>query len=279
MNMKKITAALLAIFFIFSCFLTTAFAANPIATVMGDKNILSYKYSERDDYWYTDKDNAWQHRFGYSAIYDLVAPYIGMEYDYVRVHFEYEDKDRMVQLWKGQYGPFFYGCETGVYIKPHSDTPDTTTTFYQCADNDNRLQIQTNLYHYDLTEKETRVFSTPDEQTWWSTGFKAGHLLKEEPANELKQTGTIIFDSPEMARKFADGLIECGFQEVSGSISEDTFKVDSSKVEYSWRNISQAENTMPVKVAGATAIIVGFSAVAAMFAGIIGLGIISLFIL
>lgn len=244
---RRIISIVLALVTIFSI-CTCASAQNLISSVMGDRNILSYKYSEEDDYWYTDKDNSWQHNFGYSALYDIVAPFALMEYDYTRVHFEYEGKDWMVQLWKGQYGEVFYGCEAGVYTKPHSDKQDTLLTFYDCAAEDDRLQMQTSLYHYDEHNVETRVFSTPDEKTWWSTGFKFGHLRCVEPANELKQTGTIVFDDEEMAKAFAEGLKECGFaQSLTKYLAEDSFYIDGTRVDYSWRNLSQAENTMPIK--------------------------------
>ena len=46
---------------------------------------------------------AWQYNFGFGKIYDFVSPYLLLEYDYVRVFFEYEGKDWMIQMWKGNY--------------------------------------------------------------------------------------------------------------------------------------------------------------------------------
>lgn len=238
-------------------------------------SLLSYNYSYRDNYFYTNKDNAWQHNFGYSALYDLAAPYILLEYDYVRVHFNYEGKDWMIQLWKGQYGMVFYGCECGVYCKPHSDKEDTAFTFYQCAEKEDRLKMQTSLYRDKSilrTGNYEHEFTTPYESTWWSTGFKPGHLNIEEPANELRQTGIITLKDKNMTKLFADGLKECGFKQVSSKdkIVNDSFYVDGNNVTYQWQEISEAENTMGIKIAGGT--LIAANALALLFAALIFFG-------
>lgn len=252
---KKILAVLLSVLMASGIF-TTAYAHSSIVDRVTDTSLFSYRYDANDDYWYTDKDEAWQRLFGYSAIYDLAAPFVGLEYDYVRVHFEYEGKDWLVQLWKGQYGAFFYGCEAGIYNKPHLIDSELSLSFYRCAKEDERLLMQTNLYRKYPNGSVTREFSSPEEKTWWSTGFKTGHLSQVEPASELLQTGKIIFDTPEMAAAFAGGLKECGFWESrSKELSADTYNLDGNTVLYSWQNISEAENTMEIKTSAAFAVV------------------------
>lgn len=225
--------------------------SNPVLNYLMDRNFLSYKYSYRDSYFYTDQYNAWQSNFGFAKIYDLVAPFMFMEYDYIRVHFEYEGKDRMVQLWKGQYGLVFYGCEAGLYSKEHSEKDDGLMTFYKCPKNEaDWATMQTTLYHDKMGNgKYTREFTTPYEKNWWSTGFKQGHLRRQEPANELRQVGTITFKNAEMASLFAEGLLECGFAQVKSpkDVTTDSFTLDGASVYYSWQDISTAENTMGIK--------------------------------
>ena len=213
-------------------------------------SVAGYRYSKRDSYFYVDKNNAWQGNFGYNQAYDLVAPYLMLEYDYVRVYFTYKNKDWMVQLWKGQYGLVFYGCEAGIYNKAASGKDDSVVTTYSHATGGNIPYMQTTLYHdANLSGNYSRVFSTPYEQTWWSTGFKPGHLRRTEPASELRQTGVISFDNEEMAKLFAEGLEECRFKKAESvkEISPDTYCIDGTDVYYSWQNISEAESTMPVK--------------------------------
>ena len=80
---------------------------NFVKNFLEKNQILSYQYSYVDDYYYTNDKKCWQDNFGYARIYDLAAPYIVLEYAYLRVFFTYEDRDFMVQLWKGQYGYVF----------------------------------------------------------------------------------------------------------------------------------------------------------------------------
>lgn len=225
--------------------------------------VAGYKYSKRDSYFYVDQNKAWQGNYGYNKAYDLVAPYLLLEYDYVRVHFTCEGKDWMVQLWKGQYGLMFYGCEAGVYNKTASDEEDTAFTTYSKAKDDDRPFIQTTMYHDPLhSGVYKRELTTPYEQTWWSTGFKRGHLTIEEPANELRQTGIITFRTEELATLFANGLAECGFGKSAdkSNLATDTYCIEGNNVYYSWQDISQAENTMDIKIAIGTYIFLHFAA-------------------
>ena len=247
-----------------------------IFNYLSNHNILSYQYRYEDNYFYTNPDSAWQHNFGYSALYDLAAPYLFMEYDYVRVHFEYQGEDWMIQLWKGQYGLVFYGCETGVYYKDHSDSEDTALTFYKCADEGRRLMIQTSLYHDKSllrTGDYELEFESPYESTWWSTGFKPGHLNIEEPANELRQTGTITFKDEEMTAAFVEAFKNCEFTQVNSEkeMNIDSFWVEGNSVHYSWQEISSAENTMGVKIAGGT--LIAMNILAILFAILMFFGI------
>ena len=222
-----------------------------------DVAIAGYKYSFRDNYFYVDQASAWQGNYGFMKAYDLVAPYVLMEYDYVRVYFTYEGKDWMLQLWKGQYGLAFYGAEFGTYNKSASDEEDSIMTTYKAAQGDDRPYVQTSVYHDpSLTGNYSRIFTTPYEQTWWSTGFKNGHLTRQEPASELRQNGVVTFRNEELAELFASGLKKCGFGDAQSitDVAPDTCIRDGVTVYYSWQDISEAETTMPIKITGATLI-------------------------
>ncbi|MCR5523782.1 MAG: DUF4474 domain-containing protein [Clostridia bacterium] len=230
----------------------------PIMNYLSTHRVLSYMYSYVDDYYYVDSPNAWQRHYGFSKLYDIIAPYVLMEYDYARVHFEYEGKDWMIQIWKGQYGEIFYGGEVGVYNKEHSDKEDTVTTTYSCAKEEDWLDMQTTLYRdKGMINGDSRTgefehqFTTPYEKTWWSTGFKRGHLTQVEPASELWLTGRITLKDEEMTAAFVEGLEECGFgrSESKDSLAKDTFCVEGCDVYYSWQDLSYAENTMAIKLA------------------------------
>lgn len=293
----------------FNSQVTTLNGKDPVHDFLSTNAVLSYMYSYKDDYYYVNSPAAWQRNFGYTRVYDLVAPYLLMEYDYTRVHFNYEDKDWMIQIWKGQYGLAFYGAEVGIYTKKHSDAKDSYLTKYDCASDEDSLMMQTELYHDRKGNGEyVHEFTTPYEKTWWSTGFKMGHLMIQEPAVELRMQGVITMKDEEMAQLFAQGLEDCGFKwlnkpeetdlpeeteapsteetpaaEELPELENDSFYVDGLDVHYRWQNNSEAENTMPIKVATGTLLFLNFSSIIAALLlftlSLMGLGFVALIIL
>lgn len=225
-------------------------SSNLIKDLLEKNQVLSYQYSYEDDYYYTNDKEAWQYNFGYGKLYDIAAPYVLLEYDYVRVFFTYEEKDWMIQMWKGQYGLVFYGSEIGVYNKPHSDEEDTLFTFYKCPPEEDWLKMSMTLYHQDLSGEYIREFTRPYDDYWWCTGFKDGHLRIEEPADELRMYSRITLKDKEMAELFTQGLRDCGFTRTMdpGDIDVDEFYMKDNDVYVKWQNINEAENTMPIKV-------------------------------
>lgn len=225
-------------------------SSNLIKDLLEEYQVLSYQYSYIDDYYYTNDKEAWQYNFGYGPIYDIAAPYILLEYDYVRVFFTYEEKDWMIQLWKGQYGLIFYGAEIGIYNKEHSEEADNIFTFYSCPPEEDWIQMEMTLYHQQLDGSYKREFTRPYGDYWWCTGFKDGHLRIEEPADELRMVGRLTLKDEEMAKLFAEGLVACGFDTVDSqdAVDDDSFYIEGKDVYLQWQNINEAENTMPIKV-------------------------------
>lgn len=252
-------------------------SSNLVKDLLERYQVLSYQYSYEDDYYYTNDKEAWQHDFGYGKIYDIAAPYLLLEYDYVRVFFEYEEKDWMIQLWKGQYGLVFYGSEIGVYNKPHSDKKDNLFTFYTCPEEEDWLKMSMTLYHENLNGEYVREFTRPYDDYWWCTGFKDGHLRIEEPADELRMYSRITFKDKNMAELFTNGLKDCGFSQTTDpdNIDIDEFYVKGKNVYLKWQDISEAENTMPIKVGAGFVIatnIITFILSILSFFSLIGLG-------
>ena len=223
---------------------------NFLRNLLEDKQVLSYQYSYVDDYYYTNDKDAWQYNFGFGKIYDFVSPYILLEYDYIRVFFTYENKDWMLQMWKGQYGLVFYGGEIGIYNKEHSDKGVNAWTFFNCPAEEDWLNMEMTLWHEDINGNWNREFTREYDKYWWCTGFKNGHLRQEEPADELRLTGRITLKDAEMTQLVADGLVECGFAQANskGAMGIDSIYVDGNDIHFSWQNISEAESTMFIKV-------------------------------
>lgn len=223
---------------------------NFLRNLLEDKQVLSYQYSYIDDYYYTNDKDAWQYNFGFGKIYDFVSPYILLEYDYIRVFFTYENKDWMLQMWKGQYGLVFYGGEVGIYTKEHSDKGIDEWTFFNCPAEEDWINMEMTLWHEDVNGNWNREFTREYDKYWWCTGFKNGHLRQEEPADELRLTGRMTFKDAEMTKLVADGLAECGLVKAGSknAMGVDSIYVDGNDIHFSWQNISEAESTMLIKV-------------------------------
>lgn len=232
-------------------------AKGPIRELFANNNIFSYRYDYVDDVYYTDDKACWQKPFGFARIYDILSPYVAMEYDYTRVFFRYEEKDFMVQLWKGQYGYLFYGGEIGIYSKPASDEKVNMFTFFAVADEEDWPMMELTLYHQQLNGNWKREFTREYDRYWWCTGFKAGILRDVEPADELRLVSRITFKDEEFASLVAQGLRDCGFGEATSKdqVGLDCFYLDGSDIYIKWQNISEAENTMGIKI-GATALFI-----------------------
>lgn len=245
---------------------------NFVKNFLEKNQILSYQYSYVDDYFYTNDKDCWQDTFGYARIFDLVAPYIVLEYDYTRVFFNYEDRDFMIQLWKGQYGYVFYGSEIGIYSKDPSDKEPGMLTFYGKAEEEYWPTMEMTLYHQNIQGEWEREFTRDYDKYWWCTGFKPGHLRQVEPADELRMVAKITFKDAKMAKQFALGLKECGLTRAKNvnSLENDNYYRVKDTVHVRWQNISEAENTMPIKI-GAAALF-GFNFLAILIAGLFMLG-------
>ncbi len=229
--------------------------SNLIRDLLEKQQILSYQYSYIDDYYYTNDKDAWQYDFGFGKIYDIAAPYILLEYDYVRIFFTYEDKDWMLQMWKGQYGMIFYGGEIGIYNREHSEDGVSEWAMYECPAEEDWLMMEMTLYHQDLSGRYVREFTREYDKYWWCTGFKNGHLREQEPADELRMVGRITLKDEEMAKIVADGLKECKFRvsRMGKGVGVDEYYMDGNDIYFCWQNISEAESTMAIKVVGGTA--------------------------
>lgn len=224
--------------------------SNFLKDLLVSQQVLSYQYSYVDDYYYTNDKEAWQYNFGFGKIYDFVSPYILLEYDYIRVFFTYENKDWMLQMWKGQYGMVFYGGEIGIYNRPHTDDGLSEWTFFNCPAEKDWLNMEMTLWHEQLDGTWKREFTREYDKYWWCTGFKNGHVRQEEPCDELRLEGRITFKDEEMAKLVTAGLEECGFKasETKDGVGVDEYYSEGSDVYFIWQNISEAESTMFIKV-------------------------------
>jgi len=136
---------------------------------MEKSGVFGYLFDPDELYFYT-ADDPWQRNVGYNSIFDTTSNIALIDFDTVRLRFEYGGKDWMIQLWKGQYGLLFYGAEVGVYTK----SKDRELMHYDCASDDEMLKMS-----MDFLEKKngtwTRRFTRPYGYYWWCTGFIPGN--------------------------------------------------------------------------------------------------------
>ena len=197
--------------------------------------VLSYKYDPDGGYFYTDDKNCWQQNFGFNEGYDSMAPLGMMNYDTVRVKFVYNNKEWLVQMWKGQYGYAFVGGEVGVYTRKVG----ANGTHYNCAKEEDWLNMEM-AFVWDRSHDGNyqTIFTRDYTKYWWCTGFVPG-LETGAPRDQFRLVTHITFESEEMANAFCAEFEKQGFRRVSklnnGEI--DTFVQVGPDVAFVWQDI------------------------------------------
>ncbi len=178
--------------------------------------IAGFEYDEKQGIYYSQM-NPLQRKFGFNLVYDMAAPLAGMIYDTKRIEFEYDGREWMIQIWKGQYG-ITSGAEIGLYNR------DPERNFqYDCADDEDLIEMQ-----FDFYNQNELVFSRGPEKHWWLTGFKVFHsgvpLL-------IDLDMTLTFTDKQMAQAFVKSLRETAKTSLLDPI---TYKVSGSTVYIHW---------------------------------------------
>lgn len=175
---------------------------------------IGFDFDSKQGIFYNPK-YPWQRNFGFCEIYDACAPITMMFYDTQRYKFDYEGKNWMIQVWKGQYG-ITSGAEIGVYTK----SPDNPVEFYSCASDEDCLKMS-----FDLYKKGELFFHREDESHWWLTGFAP---LTATSAADFDMKASITCKSTEMAKAFAGAL------EDNGYVLGEKYWIDGAVVSFFW---------------------------------------------
>ena len=149
---------------------------------------IGFNYNAKEQILYGTADS-WQQRFGFRLLYDFIANITVMSYNTERVKFTYDNKEWMIQFWKGRYvvAP---GGEVGIYNR----AVGSKGSYYDCAVND-QMKMSIELYH-----EEELLFTNGPMEHWWITGFQVGK--KFYLPESLTMKGIIEFPSEEMATAF-----------------------------------------------------------------------------
>ena len=175
-----------------------------------------FEYDEKQGIYYSQM-NPLQRKFGFNLVYDMAAPMVGMVYDTKRIEFVYDNREWMIQIWKGQYG-MTAGAEVGLYKR------DPERNFqYDCADDEDPIEMQFDFYNQDEF-----VFSRGPEKHWWLTGFK---ILNVGVPILIDLDITLKFSNKIMAQAFAQSLKKTASTSLLDPI---TYKVTGSTVNIKW---------------------------------------------
>ena len=215
---------------------------------------LTYSYSAMGDYYYSDNDSAWQKPFGFMRLYDVASQLIGYQYDFKRIVFTYDNKDWLIEFWKGQYALFQYGGEIGVYTKPAVGFGDTPVSTYRTASRNDRLDMEMTLFQEQSDGAMKRVFTRDYDKYWWCDGYRIGRLRRSKPATELQMISRITLKDEKMAAEFEKGMKSSGFSESDDldGLKNDCYYRDGCDVYFIWRNLTESQHFIPMFVDGDT---------------------------
>ena len=180
-----------------------------------------FAYDEAQGIFYTPL-YPWQRYFGYNVGFDIAAPLTGMIFDTKRIEFEYEGKEWMVQLWKGQYG-ITAGAEIGLYNRD----PEKVMQ-YDCADDEDLIEMQ-----FDFYNQGEYVFSRGPEKHWWLTGFKVFHM---GIPFTITLDMTLKFTDNEMATAFLQALKKQQYTDILNPIK---YKRYGSTIRIVWGSMPE----------------------------------------
>jgi hypothetical protein len=192
-----------------------------------------YLYDEPQDIFYSTLD-AWQKKYGYCQLYDEASAPLSMIVDCEPIYFEYDDKDWLIEFWKGQYG-ITTGCEVGVYNSSglNLNIPGIFNgKFFKAADEEDQLEIS-----YDLIKNKNILFEREGKH-WWLTGFRLGEFSE---TYELSMNIKITLKDSLMCTIFVEALKDKGYKDHELRVKNNTVWFVFDKP-YSQQPISRTES-------------------------------------
>ncbi|MCX8131539.1 MAG: DUF4474 domain-containing protein [Clostridia bacterium] len=187
---------------------------------------------------------------GYAEFYDKAAPQaMNAIIDCEPIYFNYDGKDWMIELWKGQYG-METGAEIGIYNRDEGkvDVRDVAMgRFFDCVSDKELLKMSFTLFKNgkELFHRNSDIEKTSAvEKHWWLTGFKWGEFTGD-PTNELTMDISITLEDEAMRKAFVEGLRNVGYK--SGVSWNDTTVNFVFGKPYSKQTDSRAEHSESIQ--------------------------------
>ncbi len=204
---------------------------------------LGYQVIGPKEFIYNDdtSPNCTQRKFGYNVLYDAGAKLIDFSIDTSRIKFTYDNKEYMIQLWKGQYisGDIgTVGGEVGIYTRPVGTK--SAVGHYSCADESDWLFMELTIFWDENSDGNylpqlTRKYA----KHWWETGYVDGQLKNRKDSSPLRILQRITFKDEEQATLFEQALVKAGFRTVSefNPTVKDTCKRYGKDLIYVWQDV------------------------------------------
>ncbi|MDD6462921.1 MAG: DUF4474 domain-containing protein [Clostridiaceae bacterium] len=186
---------------------------------------------------------AYQRKFGDNKYYDISASLVNCYLQTIRAYFTYNQKDWLIELWKGEYAMSTVGCEVGFYYREHNqsllDTLGADYLLYKSVEDEDAMPVSMKLWQYVKATDETPVMKIDysKRNCWWAADFETGLLEKHRDQTTLVMVATIDFPTTKMRDLFTEQLDNKGFREgtIDGYNNFDRYSVDGRTVTLCWR--------------------------------------------
>ena len=152
--------------------------------------------------------NAWQRQYGFMLLYDILANSSPLfNYQTRRLKFDYNGKEWMIQIWKGNYALITNGGEVGVYNRE----PGSRGTYYDAASDDEMMPMKMQVWHGD-----DLLLEIGEMEHWWMNGFKMTKVIYQPKDLTLKFY--MKMPNEEMLNAFADSIDKEGTGDITYTI-------------------------------------------------------------
>ena len=188
-------------------------------------------------------------KFGYNGAYHWGSKFVYFYLSTIRIYFTYDDKDWLVELWKGEYANAAVGCEVGFYYRDHNqnalDTLGPDNLLYKSVEDQDAMPVSMKLWQYEKSTDTTPVqkIDYGKRNCWWAADFETGVLEKHRDQTTLVMLATIDFPTEEMVNLCVDQLKEKGFKEenINSYNNYEAYSVDGKSVTICWKNFDDGK--------------------------------------
>lgn len=156
--------------------------------------------------------NGWQRKYGYCRAYDEAAAHFSMIFQCEPFYFYYDNKEWLLEFWKGQYG-ITTGAEVGLYYREKKSLSGAEgkrreTALFRAANEKDMPYVSIRLL-----KKDTVLFRR-NGRHWWLTGFVPGEFSKPK---KLILEAKVSFKAVGMAQAAAKAIRQAGYE--SGQVT------------------------------------------------------------